>query len=248
MTGFFTNDGMAVPAVTADQMREVDRIAIEQQTPSLVQMMENAGRNLALTAIEQLGPTWREVPIVVVAGPGGNGGGGICSARHLVNHGGEVTLVLADQHGLNPAADQQLAMYRETPGRISNLGSVLPGLILDALVGYGIQAAPHGQIREMIQAVNAMAAPVISLDVPSGVDSTSGEAPGESVVAMTTLTLALPKTGLLAVTASEVWLGDLGIPSGVYEQAGIHLPSPIFDGQYLVPLHRRSLESSTKTR
>jgi YjeF-related protein N-terminus len=82
---FGTDTGKEVPAVTAAQMREVDRIAIEETGPNLFQMMENAGSNLAAQALEALGVRWREALVVVLAGPGGNGGGGICAARHLAN-------------------------------------------------------------------------------------------------------------------------------------------------------------------
>ena len=99
---YVTGSGVEVPAVTADQMREVDRIAIEETGPNLYQMMENAGRNLASMTIRLLGPGWRDDTIVVLAGTGGNGGGGICGARHLANHGGEVTVVVSDQAGLRP--------------------------------------------------------------------------------------------------------------------------------------------------
>jgi hypothetical protein len=82
-----TDDGMEVPAVTAAQMREVDRIAIEETGPTLLQMMEHAGRSLALEVLRRLGGAWRTARVVVLAGTGGNGGGGICAARHLANHG-----------------------------------------------------------------------------------------------------------------------------------------------------------------
>lgn len=82
---FFTDSGIAVPAITADQMREVDRIAIEETGPNLYQMMENAGRNLAALAIDLLGSGWTKASVVVLAGKGGNGGGGICATRHLAN-------------------------------------------------------------------------------------------------------------------------------------------------------------------
>ena len=240
ITSFTTNEGLTVPAVSAEQMREVDRIAIADASPTLAQMMENAGRNLALAAIEHLGPGWGHVPIAVFAGPGGNGGGGICAARHLANHGGDVILVLADHHAVSPAADEQLAIYQKTPGRTQGLGPVETGLILDAVFGYGLQDAPRGQWREMIQAMSESAAPAISLDVPSGLDSTTGEASGESVEAMTTLTLALPKTGLRSTMAGDLWLGDLGIPKAVYDRAGIDVPEPVFDGRYRIPLRRQA--------
>ena len=81
-TRFVTEHGVDVPAVDSDQMREVDRIAVEETGPNLYQMMENAGRNLASLAIEVLGKAWSEARILVLAGSGGNGGGGICAARH----------------------------------------------------------------------------------------------------------------------------------------------------------------------
>ena len=71
---YFTDTGIEVPAVTTEQMIEVDRVAIEDTGPNLLQMMENAGRNLAQQAIASLGETWRGAHIVVLAGNGGNGG------------------------------------------------------------------------------------------------------------------------------------------------------------------------------
>jgi len=67
------------------KMREVDRVAMDETGPNLFQMMENAGRNLAELAFEKIGEGWRNAKIVVLAGTGGNGGGGICAARHLAN-------------------------------------------------------------------------------------------------------------------------------------------------------------------
>src|SRR6516225_9315083 len=79
---FVTAYGVEVPAVDAAQMREVDRIAMEETGPNLFQMMENAGRNLARLAIDVLGDRWQEAKVLVLSGSGGNGGGGICAARH----------------------------------------------------------------------------------------------------------------------------------------------------------------------
>jgi NAD(P)H-hydrate epimerase len=94
-----------VPAVTVDQMREVDRIMIEDLHIGLLQMMENAGRNLARLARARFGPR----RALVLAGPGGNGGGGMAGARHLANWGVEVGVVLArEATALSPAAAHQL--------------------------------------------------------------------------------------------------------------------------------------------
>src|SRR5260370_12709241 len=89
---FIAENGVTVLAVTVEQMRELDRIAIEETGPSLLQMMENAGRNVALLAMELMAANRTTARVVVLAGSGGNGGGGICSARHLSNHGVSVNL------------------------------------------------------------------------------------------------------------------------------------------------------------
>ncbi len=89
---FRTQEGIIVPAVTAEQMREVDRIAVEEFGLGILQMMENAGRNLAENVRDMLdGP---EGEVTILAGSGGNGGGGLCCARHLRNHGFTVWVVL----------------------------------------------------------------------------------------------------------------------------------------------------------
>jgi NAD(P)H-hydrate epimerase len=150
-----------------------------------------------------------------------------------------VILVLVESTRLTPVGEQQLAIYRKTGRRTRAHGSFESGLILDAVFGYGLHGSPRGHGREMIQAMKESAAPVISLDVPSGLDSTTGQAPGESVEALTTLTLALPKTGLFSTKAGDLWLGDLGIPKDVYDRAGIDLPRPVFDGRHRIPLHRQ---------
>jgi NAD(P)H-hydrate epimerase len=93
-TFFRTEDGLVVPAVTAEQMREVDRIAVEEFGLGILQMMENAGRNLAENVLDMLDGARSEV--AVLAGSGGNGGRGLCCARHLHNRGFQVWVVLDD--------------------------------------------------------------------------------------------------------------------------------------------------------
>jgi NAD(P)H-hydrate epimerase len=77
---------------------------------------------------------------------------------------------------------------------------------------------------------------VIALDVPSGINSTTGEAAGAHVRASVTLALALPKTGLDAAPAGNLWLADIGIPGQVYRRLGIHVPSGLFGNRFRVPL------------
>ncbi len=227
--------GMLIPAVTADQMREIDRIAIEERGPNLFQMMENAGRSVAMAVIERLGTHARQV--VVVAGSGGNGGGGICAARHLANHGVDVTLVLADPDGLSEVPTEQLRIYRSTPGKERTLDELAgwgAHIGVDALVGYGLRGAPRAAVVPLIDFLNDRCEQVVSVDVPSGIDATTGATPGPHVHATVTVSLALPKTGLDAEAVGRLELADIGIPRAVYEDAGVTMPPSMFGLGYRV--------------
>ncbi|MEO0803402.1 MAG: NAD(P)H-hydrate epimerase [Cyanobacteria bacterium J06642_2] len=240
---FFTDTGIEVPAVTTAQMIEVDRIAIEETGPNLFQMMENAGRNLALQAISCLGRGWQQSHIVVLAGSGGNGGGGISAARHLANRGADVTLCLSSPpERLKEVPNWQNHIFQATPGREVAIAELLTSnrtvdLIVDALIGYSLHAAPRGNALALMQWANASKAPILALDTPSGVDSTTGDTPGEWIQAQWTMTLALPKAGLLPNKTGALFLADIGIPAGAYAWKTLQLnyTSP-FDDRYRVPL------------
>lgn len=235
---FVTTDGVDVPSVTAELMREIDRIAIEETGPNLFQMMENAGRNLALQAIDLLGEDWRGARVVVLAGGGGNGGGGICAARHLANRDLDVALVLSEPDRLGAVPGFQRTVFQSTRGREVDLAALAahqPDVIVDALIGYGLREAPRGRAAELIAWANAAGAPILALDVPSGMNATTGERPGECIRPRATLTLALPKTGLAHRTAGDVWLADIGIPRATYERAGVNYVDP-FGARYRVQL------------
>ncbi len=235
---FQTDTGRSVAAVTAAQMREIDRIAIAGTGPNLYQMMENAGRNLALQALQLLGTGGQKARIVVLAGHGGNGGGGICAARHLANRHADVRLVLSQGHRLGEVPAQQLQIFRATNGtevEFAALASLHADLIIDAVIGYSLRGAPAGNALALLRWANEHGAPVLALDVPSGLDATTGVAAGECVRADCTMTLALPKTGLVPEKTGDLVLADIGIPPAVYREAGIKYESP-FDVRYRIPL------------
>lgn len=218
-------------------MRELDRIATEESGPTLLQMMENAGRELAQLAIELLGRRWAQSRILVLAGSGGNGGGGICAARHLANRNADVSLVLADRSRLGAAAAMQYRTYQATPGK--ELDVRRPGeevdIILDALIGYGLDSASRGIVADLIAWANATGKPILALDVPSGIDATTGQAEGQFIRPAWTMTLALPKTGLLPEKTGELFLADIGIPEAVYKRVRPDYRSP-FGAAYWVGL------------
>lgn len=220
-----------LPRLTRAQMAEVDRLAVEEFYIELLQMMENAGRNLARLTVEHL-PDVRPVPagVVVLAGPGGNGGGAMACARRLHNWGVETHVILtrseADHIG---AAAHQLASLRRIGVQLSEADDLQslppPALIIDGLVGYGITGEPRGAVARLIQWANGAGAPILALDLPSGLDATLGPIHQPCIRANATLTLAAPKQGLLIEGASDLvgvlYLADIGLPPEVYTAMGI---------------------------
>lgn len=234
---FFTEAGIEVPSVTADQMREIDRIAMEETGPNLFQMMENAGRSLALLALDFLGGKWRKARITVLAGGGGNGGGGICAARHLANRGIAISLCFATER-LGEVPAQQRQIFRSTRGKEidpDHLSRAPADLIVDALIGYGLTDAPRGTAAALIEWANGSGTPILSLDLPSGLDATNGVTYGEAIRPHATLALALPKRGLHPDRTGTPFLADLGIPEETYRRAGVAYTSP-FGNRFYIPL------------
>ena len=216
-------------------MREVDRITVEGFGLSILQMMENAGRILAAHVMALLGagsPSGAASgEVTVLAGSGGNGGGGLCCARHLHNRGIGVSFVLdRDPAALTGAPRSQLRILQAAG--VQSLAPAEAGVavrrssvIVDALMGYGLRGAATGRAAELIDLCNLAAAKVVALDVPSGLDATTGEAHGPVVRADRTLTLALPKTGLRRLTG-DLYLADIGIPPEVYRRLGLAYTPP----------------------
>jgi NAD(P)H-hydrate epimerase len=224
---------LVVPTVTTDQMREVDRLMVEEFHISLLQMMENAGHNLALLARRMLDSDIVDRPIVVLAGRGNNGGGGLVAARHLLNWGAYVQVVCSyPPEAYTGVPANQLAALQEmgAPLAWAEDGWELPpaDLIIDAVIGYGLRGDPRGPARNLVQLANSSAAPILSLDVPSGVDTTGGRAYTPHIQAAATLTLALPKRGFLSPGArsacGELYLADISVPPMLYSRLGIETP------------------------
>jgi len=236
---FKTDQGRIVPAVSRAQMREIDRISLEEKGPNLFQMMENAGRNLARLALEKLGPNWRQARILVLAGPGGNGGGGICAGRHLANRGISVSLCLSAPDRMREVTVFQKKIFLSAGGILSPIETIealQPALILDALIGYSLSGPPRSLAKELILRANQSAAPILSLDLPSGLEADSGDAPGERIRPQWTLTLALPKTGLQPEKTGALFLGDIGLSASVYKRIGLPYENPFGRG-FIIPLH-----------
>jgi NAD(P)H-hydrate epimerase len=216
-------------AISADQMREVDRAMIEDVRIELPQMMENAGRNLADLAVARFGPS----SVTVLAGPGGNGGGGLVAARHFANRGVDVAVALSHTvQEMTPVPAHQLDIVTRMG---IPTGDPQPAtLIIDALIGYSLQGDPRGRPAELIDWANNQAAPILALDTPSGLDVTTGVPKAPCVRAAATMTLALPKLGLYQATeVGRLYLADISVPTLVYKRMGLSVGSLFRDGPLL---------------
>ena len=228
----------AVPYVTTDQMIEVDRAMIEDYGIDLVRMMENAGRALAhLARARFLDGDPRSRHVVVLAGTGGNGGGVLVAARRLHNYGAQVTALVTKPDGsLTPVARDQLAILRNmgvTIGGADDAGHLATAdVVLDGLIGYSLRGAPRDAAAVLIRWANEQKAPVLSLDAPSGVDTTTGAVFASAVDATATMTLALPKEGLrnpgIRRNVGDLYLADISVPPELYARfLDLEVP-PIF--------------------
>ncbi len=225
-----------VPCVTGEQMREVDRLMIEEFGIELLQMMENAGLALAQLARRHAAASLKATRVVVLAGRGNNGGGGLVAARRLSAWGADVSVVLVARvrdYGGAPARQLRPLSQMNVPIVVFRRSLPPHDLILDALIGYGLRGAVRGVERDLITAANASEAPVISLDVPSGLDADNGDAAGDAVRADATMTLALPKCGLLTASArayvGDLYLADISVPPALYRRLGLELATPFGD-------------------
>ena len=229
-----------IPSLTTAQMIEVDRAMIEDYHIELIQMMENAGRNFAELARRQLGGSVKGHSVAVLCGNGNNGGGGLTAARHLHNWGAKVVVALTksvDEFRGVPAHQLDILKRMNIPIiESASLPSTVE-LILDAIIGYSLSGSPRGAAAELINWANEQHAPIISLDTPSGLDTTSGLAYEPTIRAISTLTLALPKQGLLNPQSKpyvgELYLADISVPPELYAKMGIVVP-PLFDQQDIV--------------
>jgi len=244
----------ATPFLTREEMREVDRAMVKDFRIDLVQMMENAGRHLAQLARTRFfagDPRGRQV--LVLVGSGGNGGGALAGARRLGSWGADVRVRLtAPEAHLASATAHQLESLRcmglsielppVAPGSFTALSPPLqreaavawfPDLIVDGIIGYSLQGAPRGDAAELIRSANAADTPILSLDLPSGLDADLGAVAEPIIRASATLTLALPKVGLRAAEArefaGELYLADIGVPPALYERPPLGLQvGPLF--------------------
>ncbi len=241
---------LAIPALTADEMRAVDDLMVSKFGITLPQMMELAGHHLAdLTWERFLKASRTPLPkVVVLCGTGNNGGGGMVAARHLSNRGLAVTVVLAEEENhLKLIPSQQWSTLSRLPITRLQFNRDDPDipfpsadLVIDALIGYGLSGPLRLDQSRLVEELLKVRPPaIVSLDVPSGLNATTGVAEGQAVTADATLTLALPKTGLLKPEAQsfvgDLFLADIGVPPQLYRDLNLE-PQYLFIDAPVIPV------------
>jgi hydroxyethylthiazole kinase-like uncharacterized protein yjeF len=232
------------PLPDAEAMRAVDRWAIDERGVPGLDLMERAGAGVT-RALERLAP---DGPVTVVCGKGNNGGDGLVVARLLRESGRPVTVVcLAPPEEFAGDARTNLQRLPGPPpvnlsgepwsspveraglsgGASASAAVSAAAVVVDAVLGTGFQGEPRGAVAEAIEAINAAAAQVVSVDVPSGVDASSGVVRGAAVHATLTVTFHAAKPGLWInpgkTHAGELQTIDIGIPRGAQSDASIGL-------------------------
>jgi NAD(P)H-hydrate epimerase len=212
------------PLYDAEQMRAIDRWAIEERAIASLDLMERAGAGLALT-VDRLVPRG---PIAVVCGKGNNGGDGFVAGRLLSELGRTVrVLTLAEPGEYRGDAAENLRRLEGAHEQFSSEGLDAAAVVVDAIFGTGFDGEPRGVAKEAIEAIFALEAVVVSADVPSGVDASTGEAASACVAATLTATFAPAKIGHRIAPGKrhtgELRVIDIGIPAGAPVQAGAGL-------------------------
>lgn len=222
----------ALPTLSSRQVKEADSLAQERFGISVDWLMEAAGWQVARFC---RGRT------AVACGVGNNAGDGLAAARHLHRWGRLHSVSCIDAGRLTGAAARELAALRTLGIEVTDeLRLDGAQVVVDAIFGTGLSRPPEGKFATWIDAINAAGHQVIAVDLPSGLDADSGVAYAPTVKAHATVTLGLPKPGLLTGDgpglAGEVWVADIGMPFEVYAAMGLHVPSDLFSAHDRVQL------------
>ncbi|MEX0744363.1 MAG: NAD(P)H-hydrate dehydratase [Phycisphaeraceae bacterium] len=202
--------------LTVEEMAEADRLAIEGGVPG-ADLMEAAGRAVADEVSRRFPDA---ATVAVLCGPGNNGGDGFVAARHLAERGYKVRLGFDGDESRLPA--DAAAMAKRFGGKRETLSpDLLAGadVVVDALFGAGLGRPIAGDLAALIDAANASGLPIVAVDVPSGIDGTTGEVKGAAINAVTTVTFFRLKPGHLLLPGrshcGELSVADIGIPDSV---------------------------------
>ncbi len=208
-------------------MRKIDDITIREFEVDVLILMENAGLATAALAKRLLQDTTVGKRVACLVGGGNNGGDAMVAARHLTNSGANVEVILGtakDRMKGVPLGQLQILEKMGIPNMSTDHDLKDYNLLIDGLIGYGLEGNPRDRIATIIKDANTSGRPILAVDVPSGMNATTGEIYDPCIKATATLTLALPKTGFLSPKASrfvgDLYLADISIPRKLYQTFG----------------------------
>jgi len=219
--------------LNASEMAEIDRTTIENVGIPGVVLMENAGRGI-VEEIENFLEEIVDKQIVIFCGKGNNGGDGYVIARHLTNHGANVAVFLAGKkEAIKGDARINLKVLENMGVTVQEISSAeqIPDLhqidlVVDAILGTGVSGPVTGFFGELINFMNELGAPIVSVDLPSGMETDSGAVHGVCVKADVTVTMAHLKTGLLFSPArdfaGEIVVVDISVPPEISDRLHGH--------------------------
>lgn len=207
--------------LTRAQVREIDRLAIEEYGIPGIVLMENAALRAVEVAIDMLDG---RNSCVIACGPGNNGGDGLAMARHLHNRGVSVEIVLADDPDrfFGDALINWQIVTRMKLHWTSELPQMADPLWIDGIFGTGLTRPPGARAKSLIEQMNDCAAGILALDLPSGLDCDTGEPAGACVRATRTVTFVAEKSGFASPVSrqytGQIIVADIGCPRELIEQ------------------------------
>ena len=238
--GFETTFGEVVPTVRSSQMRQLERRWMQERDGTPDHLAAVAGGRLAAVVAgwQRAGP----LRVVVVAGGGWNGAAGLHAARSLAQLGHAVTVVPVSSGPFGARAIAASPVLRGAVVRVVDPGRRAAALgeadvVVDAIVGCGLQGGLRGAAAEAVQDVNRLARRIVSADVPSGMDADAGVAWGPVVRPTAVVAFGLPKAGLAQAAAfgSDLLLADLRFAPSAVRELGLGYGDPFRRGP-VVPL------------
>lgn len=222
---------------TAPEMQNIDRRARDEFGIPTLLLMENAALGITRIVENKLGSV-KEKRITVIAGKGNNGGDGLAAARLLYNRGAKVCIYLLSESealtgdaatNLNIALKMGIDIHSKVNYDLRTMKSVInhSHLIIDAILGTGLSSPIKGEYSEIIEMINHSERPAVAVDIPTGINSDTGEVMGIAVKATDTITFALPKRGHLLYPGSEytgkLHVVDISIPVAAIEKESIYV-------------------------
>lgn len=222
---------------TSKEMQNIDRRAMDEYSIPTLLLIENAALAVIRVVEELYGPV-KGKRITIVSGKGNNGGDGIAAARQLHNRGARVTVYLLSEPAsltgnaatnLNIALKMGIEIHSKGKFDMRDLRIALDHshVIIDAILGTGLSSTVKGEYAEVIELINNSKQPVVAVDIPTGINSDTGEVLGAAVKAAATVTFAIPKRGHLLYPGSEftgsLHIADISIPRAAVEKESIYL-------------------------